>query len=531
MIKSSYQDNERWWVCMTKTEKDLLQQNKMLLKQQAEFLKEIKQLNENIAYLTNKLYGHHSEKMDDPNQQSLFEEDGSFTDPEQTGEQSEESEVISGENSKARKPKKKRSEIISTNLPTEDEIYDSPVKCCKSGHDLEKIGKHFVREEVRLIPGRLYVARIFETTYKCGKCELEDPHSHLYQGKAPSALLAHSLASPSLVSEVAYFKYVLGTPLYRQKNFWKNQGLDLSDKSMGNWMITCAQMVRPIYDLLHEKLTSQKLLQGDETPYQVLQEPGKKATSKSYIWLARTIGRAENQIVYYHYADSRAGKVAQQLYSGFEGVLQCDGYYGYNAISDSVEHVGCWAHVRRKFYDDANLDKDHFKPSIGLELINRMMKLERKWQTSSSTDRFEARQKFLKPMINKFWQWCDRANVLPKTRLGKAISYAQGQRAALNRVLLYGEIDFTNNASERNMKSYVIGRKNWLFSTSPKGAEANAIWMSLIQTAKANRVNVREYIEFLLDKVSQLPTFVKDTELEAYLPWNYLKSRELTPRS
>lgn len=160
---------------------------------------------------------------------------------------------------------------------------------------------------------------------------------------------------------------------------------------MGNWMITCAQMVRPIYDLLHEKLTSQKLLQGDETPYQVLQEPGKKATSKSYIWLARTIGRAENQIVYYHYADSRAGKVAQQLYSGFEGVLQCDGYYGYNAISDSVEHVGCWAHVRRKFYDDANLDKDHFKPSIGLELINRMMKLERKWQTSSSTDRFEAR--------------------------------------------------------------------------------------------------------------------------------------------
>lgn len=115
--------------------------------------------------------------------------------------------------------------------------------------------------------------------------------------------------------------------------------------------------------------------------------------------------------------------------------------------------------------------------------------------------------------------------------LGKAISYAQGQQAVLNRVLLYDEIDFTNNASERNMKSYVIGRKNWLFSISPKGAESDAIWMNLIQTAKANQVNVREYIEFLLNKVSQLQTFVKDTELEAYLPWNYLKSRELTSRS
>lgn len=484
---------------MTTTEEYLLQQNQELLKQQAEFLKEIKQLNENIAYLTNKLYGHHSEKLSDPNQQSLFEDNGVFTEPEQTGQQSEEPEVITGENSKARK--RKRSEIISTDLPTEDEVHEPIVKLCQYRHDLQRVGKHYVRQEVRMIPGRLYVANIYEATYKYHQCDQQNAISHLYQGNAPRALMPHSMASASLVAEIAYHKYVLGTPLYRQKGLWENQGLSLSDKTMGNWMISCAQIVKPVYDLLRKDLVNQKFLQGDETPYQVLQEPSKLATSKSYIWLARTIGRAQHQIVFYHYADSRAGKVAQQLYSGFTGILQCDGYYGYNAIVDSVERVGCWAHVRRKFYDDANIEK-HFNASKGLTLISKMMHEEQKWRTLDSQARYQARQKYLKPLLDEFWQWCDMADVLPKTRLGKVIAYAQGQRTALNRVLLYGEVDFTNNASERNMKSYVIGRKNWLFSTSPQGAEANAIWMSIIESAKANGINTREYIEFLLNTLS-----------------------------
>lgn len=371
------------------------------------------------------------------------------------------------------------------------------------------------------------MTNIFEETYKCPKCEQLDGRSHFYQGQAPIALMAHSLASASLVSEVVYQKYVLGTPLYRQMDYWKNQGLTLSDKTMANWMINCAQIVKPVYSLLHDHLIKERYLQGDETPYQVLKEPGKKATSKSYIWLARTIGHAKHQIVYYHYAPSRAGKVAQELYSGFAGVLQCDGYSGYNAISNTVDHVGCWAHARRKFYDDANADNKQFTPSMGLNLINAMFVTESKWKTLSAAERLRARQKELKPLIDQFWAWCDNVDALPKTRLGKAIAYAQKQRPALNRVLDYGEMDFTNNASERNMKSYVIGRKNWLFSTSPKGAEANVIWMTLIQSAKANGINVRDYIEFLLETVSQLPTFTKDAELEAYLPWNYVPSKVL----
>lgn len=492
--------------------------NKMV-EQNAKLLEQVEQLTEQVAYLTHKMYGRHSEKMDDPNQQSLFGDSGVFTEPEQTGEQSENSEEseINGK----RRAKQKRSEIISANLPEEDKVYRRQSERCDQGHQLVKVGRHFVRQEVRLIPGRLYKENIYEETYKCADCERVDGISHMYQGKAPTALIAHSFASTSLVAEVGYHKFVLGTPLYRQQGYWKNQGLALSDKTMGNWVMAGAEIMRPLYQLLHKKAMGQRFLQGDETPYQVLHEPGKAPTSKSYVWVARTISRSEMPVVYYHYSPSRAGKVAQQLYSGFTGVLQCDGYYGYNAIADAVEHVGCWAHVRRKFFDDANTDKRHFRPSVGLSLINQMSKLEQQWRELPGNQRRQARQRELAPLIKQFWEWCDQVDVLPKTRLGKAVAYARGQRAALNRVLDYGEIDFTNNASERNMKSYVIGRKNWLLSTSPKGAEANAIWMTIIQSAKANGINEREYIEFLLEHNSQLPTFAKDSELEAYLPWNY----------
>ncbi|MCP9313732.1 transposase [Liquorilactobacillus satsumensis] len=139
----------------------------------------------------------------------------------------------------------------------------------------------------------------------------------------------------------------------------------------------------------------------------------------------------------------------------------------------------------------------------------------------SSSERLDRRSKSLKPLIDSFWQWCDQAEALPKSRLGKALIYAQNQRKALNQILNFGEIDLSNNASERNMKSYVIGRKNWLFSTSPKGAEANAIWMSLIESAKANGLTPFKYLQDIIEKISKLPVFMKTEELEAYLPWNW----------
>lgn len=504
---------------MSETEKLLqesLRQNSELLKRQNEFIKEIKQLNEQVAYLTNKLYGRHSEKIVNPNQMSLL--DNSFTDPEQTGKQSE--KISENEAQKIRKRHRTRSEIISKELPIEETIIMRKKDCCEHGHQLVSVGKHFIRQVVHQIPGKLFVENIYEQTYKCIACENLDGCSHLYHGKAPQALI-DSIATPSLMAEILNQKYVLGTPLYRQLKEWQRAGILLSGTTISNWVIKCATIIKPLYELLHQKLIGQRFLQGDETPYEVLREPNKPASSKSYIWVIRSISRSNEPIVYYAYADTRSGKFAQKVYQNFTGILQCDGYAGYNLLGDSITRIGCWAHVRRKFYDDANKVHGHFKETRPLAILNEMFYLEKKWQKFSSNERFEFRLKKLKPLIDKFWQWCDQAEALPKSRLGKALTYAQNQRTALNQILNFGEIDLSNNASERNMKSYVIGRKNWLFSTSPNGAEANAIWMSLIESAKANGLIPFNYLQGIMAKISQLPVFVKSKELEAYLPWNW----------
>jgi transposase len=486
---------------------------KQALEQNAKLLEQVQLLTEQVAYLTQHRFGRSSEQIN-PNQTSLLEDDGVFIDPEQTGEQSEE---VTKQTKQQRKPKAKRSETLAKDLPVETTIVTKDDEHCEHGHELKPFGLHLVRRQLKKVRPRLFVEEVYVQSYKCADCEREDGCSHVYQADAPKALIAHSIATPSLIASILHQKYILATPLYRQLKDWQRAGVLLSETTIANWVIKCAELVKPVYDLMRSHLMNQEFLQGDETPYQVLNEPGKPATSKSYVWVARSIMRATQPIVLYAYANTRSGKFAQSLYSGFPGVLQCDGYAGYNLLGDSITRVGCWAHVRRKFFDDFTNTKVMTK---GLRLLNQMFELERQWTKLSSAERNKQRQEKLKPLIERFWKWCDQVDTLPKGRLGKAIAYAQGQRTALNRVLDYGEIDLSNNASERNMKTYVIGRKNWLFSTSPKGAEANAIWMTMIETANANGIDPVEYLEDLLQKVSELPAFAKNEELEACLPWN-----------
>lgn len=502
---------------MAKTTEELLKET---LEQNRELMKQIQTLTEQVAYLTRKIYGSHSEKMTDSNQLSLLGDTSVFTAPEQTGEKSEEAVVTSNK----RKAKRHRIETIDPNLPVEETVIERGSTVCEHGHQLTKVGKHFVRQVVQHIPGRLFVENIYEATYKCADCEQSEGIAHLYQGQAPRALFPHSLATPSLAAEVIHQKYTLGTPLYRQISELERAGLSLSETTLTNWAISSAEIVRPLYDALHGHLMAQPFLQGDETPFQVLREPGKAAKSKSYIWVERSIRLADQPVVYYAYGNTRSGKFAQRIYSGYTGVLQCDGYSGYNLLGDGVTRVGCWAHVRRKFFDDAAKVKGSFVPTEALRLLNKMFDLESKWKNLPPEERRRRRKIELKPIIDKFWAWCDSANPAPKSRLGVALAYAQHQRSMLNRVLDYGEIDLSNNASERNMKSFVIGRKNWLFATSPKGAEANAIWMTLVESSKANGLDPRAYIERLLTDLSQLSISPTRAQVEGYLPWKLIKS-------
>ncbi len=258
--------------------------------------------------------------------------------------------------------------------------------------------------------------------------------------------------------------------------------------------------MRPLYNLIRDKLVTQPYLQGDETPMQVIREPGKIATSKSYMWVMRSVRKTPEHAVLYAYGSTRSGTFAKNFYRGFAGVLQCDGYAGYNSLSEDVIRVGCFAHVRRKFYEATNVN-GKVMMSRPLELLDKMFALEREWKQWSPRARRRQRKRRLHKLMEKFWAWIDQVNELPKSRLGKAITYTQNQRMALNKIIDYGSVDFSNNTSERNMKSFVIGRKNWLFSTSPAGVEATAIWMTLIESAKINGINPRDYVTYLLNKI------------------------------
>ena len=492
----------------------------MTLEEQVEALtKKVQEQAEIIDYLTKKLYGQKSEKVD-PNQLSLLDKDeGVFIEPEQTGEENKPTQV-----QQKKKAKKTRKSIIGSNVPVKETVIGLTDKLCPNGHGLVSVGKKFQREEIHYRPAKLYLEKFYTKTYKCPECELIDGLAHLIQSKVPQPLIPHSLASVSLITEIIHKKFELGVPLYRQLQDWKRQGIDLSETTITNWIIKTSQIVEPLYQQIHDELLSHRYLQGDETPMEVLNEPGKLAKSKSFMWVMRSVTHEAKQGVFYSYGTSRASSFAASLYNGFTGILQCDGYSGYNILDDSVTRDGCWAHARRKFYDDANKGKK-FKATLPLNLIDEMFQLERVWQHLSPRARRRRRRCHQRKILKKFWHYIDMADALPKSRLGKAITYVKNQRDELNRIVNDGAIDWSNNASERNMKSFVIGRKNWLFSTSQAGAKANAIWMTLIESAKANRINPAEYLTFLLKNIPQLPTFLKPEELEAYLPWNFKSSR------
>ncbi|WP_461219260.1 IS66 family transposase [Lapidilactobacillus salsurivasis] len=482
--------------------------------------KQVAELTEMVAYLTKKLYGQKSEQTD-PNQLSLLEgNDGVFSAPEQTGQQSSVTDQVPAK----KKRKKTRQESLSRHLAVKETIIDLTGQQCDQGHKLTSVGKKFVREELHFIPAKLYRERIYTRTYKCLECELEDGIAHLIQAHTPAALIPHSLASASVVAEIICQKFILGTPLYRQLPNWKRLGIALSEATATNWIIKSSQMVAPIYDLLWQAISAQRYLQGDETPIQVLRESGKAATAKSYMWVARTVKQCPQQIILYAYSKTRSGTFAQKLYQNFTGILQCDGYAGYNLLANSVTRVGCWAHVRRKFYDAAQVNGKTVA-SVPLTLIDEMFARERQWQHFSPRVRRRRRRSQIRKLLKRFWKWIASAQVLPKSRLGKAITYAVDQRPTLDRLINIGMMDWSNNASERNMKRLVIGRKNWLFSTSPAGARSTAIWLTLIESAKANGIDPRAYITYLLKELPQQPDFADPAQLAVYLPWHYPGAR------
>lgn len=351
-------------------------------------------------------------------------------------------------------------EIIEHKLAEHEQVCP----CCQG--PLHEMSTQ-VRQELKIIPAQVKVIKHIQSIYACRHCDKENTKTPIIKAPMPNPILPGSLASPSALAYIMDQKYTNSMPLYRQEKQLSRLGIRLSRQTMANWVLNAADpWLKVIYDRLHEELLFRDILQADETPLQVLKEPGRAAETKSYMWLYRT-GRDGPPIILFDYQTTRASKHPIQFLSGFKGYLQTDGYSAYGRLAD-VTLIGCWSHARRKFTEAlkalpvAQKDKP-VAAQTGLKYCNELFAVEKQLKDLSYEERYRKRLEKSKPLLDEFYVWLKRQKqlTLPKSAFGQAITYCLNQWEYLTNFLLDGRLQIDNNSSERSIKNLIIGRKNW----------------------------------------------------------------------
>ena len=515
--------------------KDTISQLNMTIKSQNELIVSLQKtidsnneamavMNEKIDYLTKKLFGTSSEKSKNvEGQLSLFDEAeqeaGAYEEPEAEG-------TVVKEHT--RKAKGTHAELFK-GVPVKDEVIplsEEQKHCGDCGAEMEVIGREFVRQEFRFTPAKGEVVNIYRETAKCPACSqapaMERAVSFV-KAHVPEALIPHSYASASAVAWTMYQKYANSLPLYRQEQDWKQTGVTLSRATLANWVLYCAgNYFSPLYDYFHRELIKRRFLMADETRVQVLKEPERKAETDSFMWLFRTGEDGLAPIILYKYTQTRAGFNAADFLKGFKGYLETDCYQGYNSLAD-VKRCCCWAHLRRYFVEAVPKGKelDYGNPAAqGVQYYNKLFEYERRSHEKGHTheQRKEYRLKKEVPVLEAFWEWVSGQSPKKGTRFEKAVSYAQNHKEQFMTYLEDGRCSFSNNLSENAIRPFTVGRRNWLFSDTPKGAEASAIVYTMVEMAKAHGLNIYKYLNHLLE---HLPgTRMTDRELSRLAPWD-----------
>ena len=409
------------------------------------------------------------------------------------------------EDDSERKPRKRSgtvTDIVPEDTPVnvvEHRLEGDDLICPECGETMVEIGKE-VRRTLVVRKPEISIQEDWYYRYACPSCKLENTEVPIAEAPKDKALISGSFASPEAVAFLMTQKYVMGSPIYRMERDFIRQGLWLSRQTMSNWMLRCAgDYLAPIYEELRRQLIRRDVLHADETTLQVLREPGKKAQTKSYMWLYRTSGDAERPIVLYDYKPNRKIENAEEFLGDFHGYLHADGYPGYHKLPERITVVGCLAHARRKFADALKVlpmeQRRGSSPAEALQYFARIAAWEKKFEALEPEERYKQRQEKEKPVLDALYAWADaRKNVAPKSALGKALYYLREQRPYLERYLLDGRLESTNNRAERSIKPFVIDRKNFLFANTPEGAQGSAVIFSLIETAKENHLNPYAYL-------------------------------------
>lgn len=379
-----------------------------------------------------------------------------------------------------------------------------------------------IRRELEYIPASVSVVEHATHVYACRACQRDAEHTPIIRADSPSPLFSGSLASASLLAQVISDKYLYHLPLYRQEAAFKADGLSLTRQILSNWVVKVSEeWLFAIYDRMRKRLVGcSEVIHADETTLTVLHEEGREAKQKSYMWLYRSSGCEKKPIVIYEYKPSRAAECPKTFLKGFAGYLHADGYDGYHKLPADITVVGCWAHARRYFTDAVKATPEKLREGslavAGLAYIDHLFALEQTFAKLEYADRYERRLKESKPVADALYEWATSSGALPKSLVGKAVNYLVEQRAWLYRVFDDGRLEISNNRAERSIKPFVLSRKNWLFSNTPRGADASAVIFSIIETAKENGLNVYNYFEYLLGR---LPNMTSDG-IDEVMPWS-----------
>lgn len=483
---------------------------------------EIRNMDELLALLRKKQFGSSSEQTK-PNEEQL----GLFNEAEKENKPNPK-EPIKKDNRgyHVRNALEKWKLYKSKDIEIEDIDFDIPsdqrgCSCC--GTEMRLLGKNMVREVPEFIPAKLKLRRYWQYTYYCPCCKKAGKMSTMAI-PAPKPLLNHSMASPSVVAEVIFQKYVNHVPLYRQEQEWKSRDVAFSRTTMANWVIRCAEdWLTPIWEAMRKELLRRDILHADETTVQVLKEEGKASTAKSYMWLYCTGNDGLPPIVLYEYKTSRSGENARAFLDGFHGFLHTDGYAGYNRLP-GVTRCGCWAHLRRKFVEAMPPESNSSTPAqIGRDYCDRLFAAEKEIQSLPPEQRQKQRLAVEQPMLRAFWCWLDElSSQILAGNLKKAVEYAQGQRPYMENYLKDPRCEISNNGAENRIRPFTVGRKNWLFCDTPAGARASAVIYSIVETAKANNIAPRDYIQFLFENLPDMEIPTHPDILHKMLPWGQI---------
>jgi len=473
----------------------------------------IAQLEARLAKLRRMQFGQSSEKLSRAIEQLELELDALHE--EEAGEAAQRPAAVQ---TLIEKPYRKP---LPDHLPREEEVHEPACACPNCGGSLRKLGED-ITEVLDYVPASFKVIRHVRPKLSCRVCET------IVQAPMPSLPIERGKPGPGLLAHVLVSKYADHLPLYRQSEIYAREGVDLERSTLADWVGRSAALLDPLVQALRRDVLSSAVLHGDDTPVPVLAAGlGRTKTGRlwSYVRDGRPHGSSQPPAAVFFYSPDRKGEHPQKHLKTFTGVLHADGYAGFNAVfeADKAIEAACWAHVRRKFFDE-HVENPSATTTEALDRIGALYRIEDTIRGKPPDERRRVRQDEARPRLDALKAWIEAtlSRLSAKTEVAKAMRYALGRWTALSRYVDDGSLEIDNNAAERSIRGIALGRKNWLFAGSDAGAERAAAIYSLIETCKLNGIDPEAYLRSILASIADHPI----NRVAELLPWNWANTHQ-----